>query len=204
MTIVNDEKKFIFIHVPKNAGTSMYQVFGNVSPDHDWHAPARALRKLVPGFADYYKFAIIRNPWDRMVSLFHMIKAREPQGPQEFNEWVTTYDDSAMRRAYLKGDKWFGQNAHWQTDIVSSARKPQVDYINDDFGKIIIDRTVDYENLHIGLADVAKQLGIQLPPVPHVRPRQDKTPYREFYNQKGLDHIEKYFAKDIKAFNYQF
>ncbi len=69
-----DANKCIFVHIPKNAGTSISQSLFNVNiPSfitlYDY--------KYLLGrdkFQDYYKFAFIRNPWDKIVSVYTYFK----------------------------------------------------------------------------------------------------------------------------------
>lgn len=75
------KQKAIFIHVPKNGGTSILRMFGFDSvPNNDMfyhideffeydHASAQLIKSRVPDIYDcFYKFSIVRNPYDRLVS----------------------------------------------------------------------------------------------------------------------------------------
>ena len=208
--VINHDKKFIFIHIPKNGGTSMYKSFGQPSKQYDWHIPAKYLRSVVSEeiWNTYYKFAFIRNPWDRLVSLYHFIGERESTG--EFNEWVTTYDDSKDRGARQENGGYFGQTAPWDKPV-SSARKSQLYYVTDDSGELILDYIYRFEYINRGLWNLVLDHTNMLPKndienhfPAHVRQRKDKTPYTEFYNEKGLAHVDKYFKKDVEFFNYEF
>lgn len=70
----NYEHKTIFIHIPKTAGLSIYEMFGMDLP-HDTHSPVAGYRAAdAKLFKRAYKFSVIRNPWDRLVSAFHYLK----------------------------------------------------------------------------------------------------------------------------------
>lgn len=62
----SDTHRLIFIHIPKNAGTAIYRLF-NLPPGH---ADIELIRSTLPAdkVASYVKFAIVRNPFDRLVS----------------------------------------------------------------------------------------------------------------------------------------
>ena len=94
--MISVQKRFLFVHVPKTGGNSVQEVLGRYSEDemirldgrHDGverfgvrnteasdlkkHSPLRQYqRELAPAlFKSLFKFSIIRNPWDRMVSWY--------------------------------------------------------------------------------------------------------------------------------------
>jgi hypothetical protein len=78
------EKKCIFIHIPKTAGTSIEQFIsekgelklfyrGVSDENHSMHHyTAMYLQEKIPNyFNNYYKFSIIRNPYDRLLSEYY-------------------------------------------------------------------------------------------------------------------------------------
>ena len=80
--MILDKQKAIFIHIPKNAGTSIESVFLTQEYRDKYpisviqrHASIHEVKKVFPDkYNSYIKFAVIRNPYDRMVSWYHYIK----------------------------------------------------------------------------------------------------------------------------------
>ena len=66
-----DEFRCIFIHIPKTAGTSVSEtLFGRASR----HVPYFEYERANPWkFRRYFKFAFVRNPWDRLVSTYFFL-----------------------------------------------------------------------------------------------------------------------------------
>lgn len=218
--VINHDKKYIFFHVPKNAGTAMYRIFGSPSGYFDWHAPAKVVKSVLPDFDKYYRFGFLRNPWSRMVSLYvRFIETDErakaynngkglSHTPADFELWLINHDDSENRRAYQNGTRWFGQSAHWETSI-STTRKPQLDYLTDDDGKLLLNEVGRFEDMGVGLAKICSRItalrGVVMNPVmPMVRKGNYSKPYREFYNPTSQAFIAEHFKKDIKFFDYEF
>lgn len=74
MSIFNRQYNTIFIHIPKTAGSSMQAVLGHGGHETIYHFMEQ------DGFDGAFKFAFVRNPWDRFISLrFHK---QQPQ-PQD-------------------------------------------------------------------------------------------------------------------------
>jgi len=67
MSVFNREHDVVFVHIPKTAGTSMEKCYFLGGSGHT------EIHKYVnqPGFDDAFKFAFVRNPWDRYVSAFY-------------------------------------------------------------------------------------------------------------------------------------
>jgi len=68
---VYEEKKILFIHVPKSGGTSVAMaVYGK----HVAHIKAVDFKRMYPErFGEYFKFAVVRNPYDRLYSAYKFI-----------------------------------------------------------------------------------------------------------------------------------
>ena len=64
--VINEDKKFIFIHVYKNGGSSMERALGGRTWTHGEQLHA-SLESII-NWEDYFSFAFIRNPWDRAVA----------------------------------------------------------------------------------------------------------------------------------------
>jgi hypothetical protein len=82
----------VFIHIPRTGGVCLKWALNAKIQNLDYmnshdHSPARA-RKLLLGDAIWnriYKFTIVRNPWDRTVSLYHHHKTN-----LSFEDWLKT------------------------------------------------------------------------------------------------------------------
>ena len=97
--IINNNFEFIFVHIPKNAGTSVTQLFSSFSSYSDIevgasalgeaiqpffraryglskHASAREIRAVigVPMWERYLSFAFVRNPYERTESVYRFFK----------------------------------------------------------------------------------------------------------------------------------
>lgn len=69
-----DENRCIFVHIPKTAGVSVSQsLFGNLAGGHDSIATYRLVFPYRE-FSAYFKFAFVRNPWDRLLSAYNFLR----------------------------------------------------------------------------------------------------------------------------------
>lgn len=69
---LENENKVIFVHVPKAAGNGItYSLFNKPSTGH--YFLSKYLQDSKVNFDEYFKFTVVRNPWDRFVSAFHYL-----------------------------------------------------------------------------------------------------------------------------------
>ena len=145
------------------------------------HMPAFELQKRVPGavWKSYFKFCVERNPWDKVLSHYHMHAAREG-GSLSLDEYL------ARGR--------FPINYFRYTDRSGK--------------KIIVDRILRYENLPAELSEVFSQLKIPFEGTLGVQAkseyRTDRRPYQEVFNNDQREIVEKAFAKEIELHGYRF
>ena len=75
---INHEKKFIFVHIPKTAGSSIhifFKDFFNILDRSDplpeiHHKSFSSILNEDYSYRNYFKFAVIRNPYDRFLSAY--------------------------------------------------------------------------------------------------------------------------------------
>ena len=179
---------FIFIHINKSGGTSIERAL-NLAFEH-----RTALEKIEQigrrRWDRRFTFAVVRNPWDRVVSQFHF-RISENQtdlatNPLEFKEWVRrAYGEQDP--AYLAPPKMF---------------IPQLDWITDADGTVLVDFVGRFENLKRDFEEVCRRLGKQVE-LPHLKATK-RRPYQEYYDEETVEFIRAWYQKDIDCFGYRF
>jgi len=203
-------KPFIFVHIPKCAGTSIEQsllplvtqrnAFRELTPDdrHRYWLPGvealqhRRLRAYARNFrvSGYFKFAFVRNPWDRAVSQIHYLATvarwRFLLG-KTFKEQLRDYCNT---KAMV-----------WGHDL----RASQVDYLTGISGVMEMDFIGRFETLNRDFGVVCDGIGIQpVPQLPHVFDSRRKLHYSAFYDADSAELISQRFSRDIDFFGYRF
>ena len=124
---------FVFIHINKTAGTSIKKALW-IPFEHK-----TALEKIEELGRERWDqrltFTAVRNPWDKVVSHYHYrVKTNQTElgtNTIPFPEWVKrTYGEQDP--FYLDQHKMF---------------MPQVDWISDENGEILVDESVHFEYL---------------------------------------------------------
>ena len=80
---INHEKKLIFIHIPKNAGTSIIKAMGfeNICTGVENLYMDKSIEKYKEHYQDYWndytKFTSIREPIDRFISAYKFARMKD-------------------------------------------------------------------------------------------------------------------------------
>lgn len=149
-----------FIHIPKNAGTTIENIankkdikWGRMKPSHRdyapddsgcsyWHIPPKKFRK-----DNYYQkdktFCVIRNPYDRIVSeyKYRHKNNKSMDNPKIMNEWISKHLSSDFTS---KGNL----NCHFI---------PQYEFVYDDYGDKTCDHVLNFNNLQKEFNDLMSQ-----------------------------------------------
>ena len=145
------------------------------------HMPASEVRNRVPAqiWDSYFKFCVERNPWDKVLSHYHMHAAREG-GSLRLDEYLVR---GRFPINYFR-------------------------YTDDSGAKIIVDRVLHYENLAAELNEVFLQLNVPFDGTLGVKAkseyRTDRRPYQLVFNDKQRRIVENAFAKEIELHGYRF
>jgi hypothetical protein len=211
--LISQNRRFIFVHVQKTGGTSLEQVLRRASRDvavwHGRHGHARAgwAELGQEGWQRYFSFAFVRNPWDRLVSWYAMIRQRidalspaERRRRQPFRTEIFNYVlhnshdfesflDNCTATIFDRGcDKSFLFN--------------QLDYLSAPSGEMLVDFVGRYERFDEDAAQVLEWIGIDAR-LPRLNPSRHGH-YRDYYTPRTRDLIAHRYARDIAHFGYEF
>ena len=218
--IINDEHKYIFIHVPKVAGESIKNKLGGAQTPH--HLPAKGIQEQFPTKWDsYYKFSFVRNPWSWLVSLYHFklhidsgdVWLRPIIMKNTFSEFIYMLKDSKS----LFPPKWkiqlqFKQQVinnfgNYIDSMLESNEVPHnkshLDFYLRDSNGNLPDYIGKIDTLQEDLDKICQDIGIERVKLLH----QNSSPHRhysEYYDDETRDIVAKIFAKDIEYFGWVF
>jgi hypothetical protein len=207
--LLSVEKKFIFIHIPKTAGSSLKRALAPYalnpqrsqyrrllshlpvpeSPERAWlrqHDKAAWIRLKLPRsvFESYHKFAVVRNPYDYAVSYYAYVRG----------------NDRSRANRHAQGTFLEFLNYLRRKDAISGIT--QSSWIVDAKGSLIIDQILRFETLDVDFAELSARLGLEAS-LPHVN-RSERGDYRAMYGEEERDLADRLFARDLELLGYNF
>lgn len=193
---ITGEVNITFVHIPKTAGTSMLKwleenrgnsefVKWDIHPKHSTIAQDRA---------KHFSFTVVRNPWDRMVSMYHYFKNIAMfEGSRflalnnvtsdtfpTFEEWVQHVHEFQIPEPY-----WF------------NGCTAQAEWLD-----VPVDLVIRYENLANEFVHIQNAFRCNLP-LPHIY-ASGRTGYKDYYNDVTKNIVGKLSERDIDIWKYQF
>ena len=181
---------YVFIHINKTAGTSIGNAIG-LPVKH--HQTAREIIAKIgrDKWNTAYKFTLVRNPWDKVVSHYQYRRKRNKTEVAtrnvSFSEWVKkTYGPDK--------DPFFYNNP--------KAFQPQVEWLKDDQGRIAIDFIGKFESINDDFDQIKSIIGIEAE-LPHLNASK-RAGYQSYYDDETRQIVARWFHEDIEAFGYSF
>ena len=204
----------VFIRVPKTASTSILysllecsegctgyefnKVFDALKPqflyedygDDPNHVSYEVLnnntcegdRKLINSF---FKFAFVRNPFDRAVSIYKYIQKQESAKCRDNFILSKTFKQFAATNLISES----GKNSIWFSDQYSQVK--DCDFIG------------RFETLQADFDIVCQKLGITRNPLP-VKNTTKHEHYSEYYDEETIEIVARKYHADIIRFGYKF
>ncbi len=201
--LISHSSRLVFIHVQKTGGISIRNALRGVCPDleevYPRHQSLGAALASYPELESYLIAGFVRNPWDRLVSWWAMVRSASERPPNH------------PHRDFLRRPLWrylagFDDFEDFIRDIESGSfeqfRTPQLDYLTAAGRQAdIIGRA---EEIDAGVAELLKRIGAEPVPVPHVNRSKRPASYRELYGHETERIVERVFQRDIERFGYRF
>ncbi|WP_206484691.1 sulfotransferase family protein [Thalassotalea sp. G2M2-11] len=223
----------LYIHIPKTAGQSVESVFleraglsweerevmllkPNSNPEL---GPPRLAHLTTQEYLDYgyltkeelnklFKFTIVRNPWDRLVSEYR------------YKQHKYTFKDFLFKHFPEEGvDDYREHNGIYRHVM------PQYQFVYDNNDNLMVDFVGKFENLKEDFATITKQLCGSPLDLPHKNKTQNtsyvhslkkklllsnpeknkpSSSYKDYYDNESKEYVQKLYMKDIAYFDYSF
>ncbi|OGS35853.1 MAG: hypothetical protein A2293_07300 [Elusimicrobia bacterium RIFOXYB2_FULL_49_7] len=180
---IDHTRKFLFVHIPKGAGTSVKKALGLPDGPADHGTPTDMVHAQT--WEAYFTFTVVRNPIDRFISSYRYHADPLYQG-YVYKKFPHLHSMSL--------EEYF--DAVGQTEIV----RPQVDYIRHKYSNKPMDRICRFEHLDIDLAPVFNHLKINTA-IPHLN-RSDKKKSSPDLEQGLRNKLLVRYQDDFKIFGY--
>ncbi|RBW46957.1 hypothetical protein DS885_05470 [Psychromonas sp. B3M02] len=219
MAIINNSKQFVFVHVPKAAGTSVTNVLAKYTTYKDLeiggthfgesiqpayknrfglckHSAASNIRNVIgqDAWDNMYKFSIVRNPYDRVISTYKFL-LKWGGTPAPIKEKLESFKDI---NEYVLSSMWE------DSDGPDSIFRPQVFWLTDvnDRNKVIVDYVGKLETLDEDLARIMSQIeGVSVDV--NESPQLNKTEGSYKLNEKAIEKINSFYARDFAFLGYK-
>lgn len=204
--MVSEEKKFIFVHIPKTGGNSITTVLGKYSEDRitpsrydgkkynsftvnnkkyeiTKHDMLKKYEKYGYNLTDYFIFSVVRNPWDRISSYLHY-HINKGSGLNTMDKLL----------------HWMGELKNERTGLYS-----QLSYFKNLKGEIAVNHIIMFNDLQRGFDVVCDEIGIERIELPMVnRSKNTDINYRSVFNNYQKELIEEVYKEDIEYFGFKF
>lgn len=193
----NNRHRCIFIHIPKNAGTSILKSLGG-NPSRRDHLDYLVYRKANRlKFESYLKFAVVRNPWDRLTSIYRYLKAG---GNKKKDLYFLSFSDSH-----------FQSFKHFTMDFLNHQRlhgfnlfRPQFSFVFDYADELQVDHILRFEAVGSDFKKlVAQELRINTD-LPVSNRSTDRSDYRDYYDAELVERVRDLYSEDVSRFDYTF
>lgn len=206
--MISHSHKAIYFHIGKTAGTSVEKLLDNQKRDYkvaDYetffgydnnhhlylqHASASFMRDNMDKdiFNNYYKFTIVRNPYERLVSVYHYLIDQHTKRFGSFENYIKKLPEMLSKPNIHKGAHHLPQSSYTHID-----EQPVCDYI------------AHFENLPSSLDPVVSQLSLNAKLGTHNKGRfydWNVKPVPDYFTSEMINIITDLFQMDFENFGY--
>ena len=170
------------------------------------HMPAAKIRDRIGSslWNSYFKFTVVRNPFDKLISGFYMQEKRIKNytTADKLRVIASKLSGKAHSRDYIAGTSPIERFRSWIRNGGSMLDRNK--YLID--GEICIDYFIRYEDLENGIKHVCDKLEVDFEPenIPRLKSgiRNKQFSVNEFYDPETIDIVSKLYAFELDYFGY--
>lgn len=186
---ISHEKQFIWFRVPKVGTRTVFNWLGQADVSLDAVGPYNC-HYPVQFYKSYFKFAFVRNPWDRLVSCWYnkvidsnYFRLSQPDRLklhifEYFVDWVAAKNIETCDRHLRLQSRLIDLN--------------QLDFLG------------RFETMDTDLLEVAHTLGLVEVTIERKNVTENRQPYQAYYNDTLRQKVADIYRKDIRLFGYKF
>jgi len=196
--IVNNNKKFLYVHIPKTGGTTIEDTLDKTPWSIVGHLSLKDIKKRLDNYKEYISFTTVRNPWSWYVSWYFYLKQKnkgdsdfqkeyEILNKNSFEEWIKFVHDNRDNLVFKNnGDNTpkYQQMLDWGFD-----------------GEKYVDYFIKIEELS---EEKLREVGLDVK-YTHTKSNTSKhAHYSTHYNDTAKEMVRNMHKEDIQYFNYKF
>jgi hypothetical protein len=214
MTVINIDKKYVFIRVFKTGSGTVGRELKKNDPDA---TVVTSMMRAADGFTgdglrrtshvksswikenifakmdwdwdEYFKFGFVRNPWERELSNYFWNRGH--RRPAHLHA-----DGKKTPRGYFF--KEFLNHRLLKDGQMDQANLLQCDYLTD------VDYIARFENFEEEVKYIFNRIDVPLAQKICHRHKTEHKPYWEYYDDADIMKVEEWYKKDIEMYNYEF
>lgn len=209
---ISHKNKFIFFSNPKTGSESLREMltpysdildisYRETTKDNPFysHISPKEVKSIFNergyNYDEYYKIVCIRNPFNRLVSLYEMIFRKWPIKPP-FYLWLKSTKTNGKGGGGKNYDRWRMYGTYSLKNYISDAQ-----------GNLLVDKIICLEDFDKEIPQLFKKLNIELPEdfkvvKKNVRSRKKKV--ADYYSEKSKALVFERYQWEIEKFNYKF
>jgi len=188
---ISDTQKFVWYRVAKVGTRTIFNALKqtkavlSVKHAHDVCIPTGH-------FDDYFKFAFVRNPFDRLVSCWlNKVRGRKmPRFGVNKKAWEEMQEFAGFI-SFIEGLDLTTCDEHLRLQS-SMIDLSAVDYI----GRM--------ESFSADAAEVFEIIGVEVPSLESRNVTKSRVGYKEYYSAKDVERVHELYKKDCQIFGYSF
>lgn len=205
--IISSLHKFVFVAIPKTGTHSIRQALRKHMGPEDLEQVGLFVQKRFPvaelarighghitleqirpymtpqDFGAFFKFAFVRNPFDRFVSYCSFVTRENG----EFDE-----DPKKVMRRFLD-----------QPPLQHILFRPQYPFVADEKGAVLADYVGRVEEMQISFDEICARIGIPSAQLEKVNTSRRRD-YRDYYDEALIEGVANLYARDLELFGYEF
>jgi hypothetical protein len=192
------KSKIIFIHPCRCAGTSIELLFGFDTNALNETGDRHALPQFYASkyWKSYNSFITVRNPWDRLLSAFSLIKQFDlPAYKSYLDDYeVSRFNDFVLDFIAKQPDLYKNDRLFW----------PQAQWLYNKGRRVKFDKVMRFETLARDSRLILTKIDKTFDDLPHSLGTSKRPHYGEIYSKEAAEVVADIYRKDIELLNYQF
>lgn len=216
--LISHKHKFITIDIPKTGTRSrryilnklgVVDIIGNPANSNEFFRQHSSILDVEQGFTknewvgfnEYYKYSVVRNPWDRYFSLFRYSKAIADEHSES-----TKYPNEGAKRQGERSANLFRGRLY--TDVLKTLiqnHTPHSYFLLNENNDCEFNKISLFEDLSSGFSEFCLDVGID-PPPPLIQSNKSSIAItrEDIYTQELVDMVAEKEKWVIEKFNYDY
>ena len=208
MSLLNN--KYLFVHINKSGGGTITNNMKN-----NGETKITGMHRTLPDMLDIartkhnldinniFTFTMVRNPFDRMVSMYLYYKNKY-KAPEFFSGNPFIDDDFNNWIEYIYSEGFDRSRKHGGVNVFNHCFCNQLNWLKDPTGKLMnVNKILKYENDEYDhlYSDILKLSKYDSTTIIHPTNHEH---YSKYYSQKSIDLVSKHYQEDLDYFDYSF